>query len=88
MIGFRMFECLWGCDFFLTLGSYMKLEGWSGILSSVVLSFGRLDRPWGSHLRLGLFSSEMIYGFMVNDFEDFLRVDNPLANLLVVNFKF
>ena len=53
-----------------------------------LLSFVRLDRPWGSHLRLSLFSSEVIYGFMVNDFEDFLRVDTPLANHLVVNFKF
>ena len=68
--GFRMIECLWVVNSFLTLGSYMKLEGWSGILSNMVLSFGRLDRPWGSHLRLSLFSSRVIDGFLQDDFEN------------------
>ena len=38
--GFRKLECLWGCDFSLTLGSYKNLGGWSGIFSNLVVEFG------------------------------------------------
>ena len=55
----------------LTLGSYMKLEGGSGILSGMVLSLFILDRPWGSHLRLSLFSSKVIDGVLKDDFENY-----------------
>ena len=49
----------------------MELGGWSGRVSNMVVEFVRLDRPWGSHLRLSLFSSKVIDGFVKNDFEDF-----------------
>ena len=35
-----------------------------------LLSFVRLDRLWGSHLRLSLLASKVIDGFLKDDFED------------------